>query len=249
MKTTILDARTVAIVKPLETTKRNGANGEFESKTILLRIAVDRDYKTTRTENGKTISEYPTDFWLAKATGAVAQAIADNCAQFKDDGKLVSRHLLLNGSFEGYQSTRKQKINAQPQVNINGQIYQLNLDLDVDVPTNNTIFVIDSFRFLDKKPGQPQANTGTTTATVASVMPVSTVQTMIQNQATPAPAQPVTQVMQQQPASAPQQAQPVEVVANQGQPVMQVAPPAGAGITIAPMVGDGFVATGKVAPF
>ena len=247
MKTTILDARTVAIVKPLETTKRNGANGEFESKTILLRIAVDRDYKTTRTENGKTISEYPTDFWLAKATGAVAQAIADNCAQFKDDGKLVSRHLLLNGSFEGYQSTRKQKVNAQPQININGQVYQLNLNLDVDMPTNNTIFVIDSFRFLDKKPGQPQANTGTTTATVASVMPVGTVQTMIQNQAAPAPAQPVTQVMQQPMQQ--QQAQPVEVVANQGQPVMQVAPPAGAGITIAPTVGDGFVATGKVAPF
>ena len=48
MKTSILNARTVSIVRDLRVEKRQGANGEFESKDILFRIAVDRDYKVTR---------------------------------------------------------------------------------------------------------------------------------------------------------------------------------------------------------
>lgn len=186
MKSTILEARTVTVVRELKVEKRTGVNGEFESKDILIRIAVDRDYKVTRTENGKTISEYPTDFWLAKATGNLADVINNYCTATKEDGKLVSRHLLLSGSFENYTNTRKIKTN--PQVEINGVMYQL--DLEVEAPSNNTIFVIDSIKFLDKNPEAVQAQTANTvtTATITPVTPVPVAQ--------PAPVQQAVQVVQ-----------------------------------------------------
>ena len=220
MKSTILDARTVTIVRDLKVEKRQGVNGEFESKDILVRIAVDRDYKIRRTENGKTIEEVPTDFWLAKFTGAVAQVFADHCTSTKEDGKLVSRHLLLNGNFENYTNTRKVKV--APQVNINGQIYQL--DLEVDVPNNNnTIFVVDSMKFLDKNPEASTTQTGTT-VTTASITPIS-----------PAPvATPVAPVAQAPVQVAPQPvAQPVDLSASMNPPVVDPA----------------FVQTGETAPF
>jgi hypothetical protein len=178
MKSTILEARTVTVVRELKVEKRTGVNGEFESKDILIRIAVDRDYKVTRTENGKTISEYPTDFWLAKATGPLADVINNYCTATKEDGKLVSRHLLLSGSFENYTNTRKVKV--QPQVEINGVMYQL--DLETEVPSNNTIFVIDAIKFLDRNPEAMQAQTANTvtTATVTPVTPVPVAQPVAQ---------------------------------------------------------------------
>lgn len=250
MKTSILNARTVAIVRDLRVEKRQGANGEFESKDILFRIAVDRDYKVTRQENGKTISERPTDFWLAKATGNVAQIFADHCSATKEDGKLISRHLLLSGNFENYQNTRNVKAKVQPQVNINGQIYQLDLEVEVPVENNsNTIFIVDSIEFLDSNPANRTASGGNAGATVSSAV------------ATPVTASPVPVV---QPAQAPvQQAQPVQPVQQVVQPVaqpaqpIQVAPqtvvqPAQAQTPImnppvAPIVGAGF--DGQTAPF
>jgi hypothetical protein len=231
MKSTILDARTVAIVRDLKVEKRQGANGEFESKDILVRIAVDRDYKVTRTENGKTISEYPTDFWLAKLTGNVAQVFADHCTATKEDGKLVSRHLLLSGNFENYTNTRKVKV--APQVNINGALYQL--DLEVEVPNNsNTIFVVDSLKFLDRNPENVQANNGSTVVTTASITPVGVAQ--------PAPA--VASV-------APVATAPVAPVAPQAVAVAPVATQAVdfAGAMNAPVVDPNFVPAGQTAPF
>ena len=237
MKTTVLDARTVAIVRDLKVEQRTGANGTFESKDILFRIAVDRDYKVTRQENGKTISEYPTDFWLAKATGATAQAIADYCTATKEDGKLISRHLLLNGNFETYQKARKVKV--QPQVNINGQLYQL--DLEVDVPDTNTIFVIDSFKFLDRNPENVQsANTGNS-VTMASLTPISPV--------------PATQTPQPVQASAPVNTAPAVAVApvQVAQPVATVAVAQPAQTDVVginpPVVDPNFVPAGETAPF
>ena len=244
MKTSILNARTVAIVRDLRVEKRQGANGEFESKDILFRIAVDRDYKVTRQENGKTISERPTDFWLAKATGNVAQIFADHCSATKEDGKLISRHLLLSGNFENYQNTRNVKAKVQPQVNINGQIYQLDLEVEVPVENNsNTIFIVDSIEFLDSNPANRTPSGSNAGATVSSAV------------ATPVTASPVPVA---HPAQAPvQQAQPVQQVAQPvaqpAQPV-QVAPqtvvqPAQAQTPIMnpPVVGAGF--DGQTAPF
>ena len=245
MKTSILNARTVAIVRDLRVEKRQGANGEFESKDILFRIAVDRDYKVTRQENGKTISERPTDFWLAKATGNVAQIFADHCSATKEDGKLISRHLLLSGNFENYQNTRNVKAKVQPQVNINGQTYQLDLEVEVPVENNNnTIFIVDSIEFLDSNPANRISSGGNASATVSSAV------------ATPVTASPV-------PVAQPAQA-PVQQVAKPAQPVQQVAQPVTQPAQVAPqavaqpvqtqapimnppVVGAGF--DGQTAPF
>lgn len=225
MKTCLLDARTVAIVRDLRVEKRQGVNGEFESKDILVRIAVDRDYKVTRTENGKTISEYPTDFWLAKFTGNVAQIFADHCANTKEDGKLVSRHLLLNGNFESYKGVRK----VTKQININNQLYNVEFDVEVD----NTIFIVDSMKFLDKN---PSSSSQTNTSGVVTVTPVDSAQVAT-------PVTPVTPVAPVAPAT-----QPVAVAT---QPV-QVSAPAVADMSVAmnpPVVDPNFVPAGTTAPF
>ena len=219
MKSCILDARTVAVVRDLKVEKRQGANGEFESKDILVRIAVDRDYKVTRTENGKTISEYPTDFWLAKFTGSVAQAFADHCTAVKEDGKLVSRHLLLNGNFENYTNTRQVK----KQVNINGQLYEVEFEVENN---SNTIFVVDSMKFLDKNPANNTQNNGG----VVSVTPIAT---------------PVAPVAQPAPQPVAQVAQPAPVV------VQTVAQPVATPVVVVetPTVDPNFVQSGDTAPF
>ena len=241
MKTSILNARTVAIVRDLRVEKRQGANGEFESKDILFRIAVDRDYKVTRQENGKTISERPTDFWLAKATGNVAQIFADHCSATKEDGKLISRHLLLSGNFENYQNTRNVKAKVQPQVNIGGQIYQLDLEVEVPVDyNNNTIFIVDSIEFLDSNPANrtTTANTGATVSSAVATPVTATPATVAQ------PVQAPVQTAPAQTASAPvAQAQPVQVAPQAvAQPVQAQAP-----IMNPPVVGAGF--DGQTAPF
>lgn len=227
MKTCLLDARTVAIVRDLRVEKRQGVNGEFESKDILVRIAVDRDYKVTRTENGKTISEYPTDFWLAKFTGNVAQIFADHCAGTKEDGKLVSRHLLLNGNFESYKGVRK----VTKQINVNGQLYNVEFDVEVD----NTIFIVDSMKFLDKN---PSSTTQANTSGVVTVTPVASAQV----------ATPVAPVAPTAPVAPVAPAQPVAVAS---QPV-QVSAPVAVDMSVAmnpPVVDPNFVPAGTTAPF
>lgn len=238
MKSCILDARTVAIVKDLTVEQRQGANGAFESKEILFRIAVDRDYKVTRQENGKTIQEYPTDFWLAKATGPVAQSFADHCTAKKEDGKLVSRHLLLIGNFETYQKSRNVKETVQ--VNINGMLYNVNVDLNV--PDTNTIFIVDGIKFLDR-PQTTQANNATVaTATAAPAMPVA------QTPATPAMPAAQTPVVQAPvapaptPVAQPTQTEPVtNAVTQVAQDMSQAMNP--------PVVDPNFTAVGQTAPF
>jgi hypothetical protein len=229
MKSTILDARTVSVVRDLRVEKRQGVNGEFESKDILVRIAVDRDYKVRRVENGKTIEEYPTDFWLAKFTGAVAQVFADHCTGTKEDGKLQSRHLLLSGNFENYTNTRK----VTKQVNIGGQLYEVEFEVDNN---QNTIFVVDSMKFLDKNPANAttQNNGG-----VVSVTPVAMAQPVAPaTPVAPAPvAQPATPVAMAQPVAV---AQPVQV-ATQAVDMSQAMNP--------PVVDPNFVPAGQTAPF
>ena len=228
MKSTILDARTVSVVRDLRVEKRQGVNGEFESKDILVRIAVDRDYKVRRVENGKTIEEYPTDFWLAKFTGAVAQVFADHCTGTKEDGKLQSRHLLLSGNFENYTNTRK----VTKQVNIGGQLYEVEFEVDNN---QNTIFVVDSMKFLDKNPANAttQNNGG-----VVSVTPVAMAQSVTPaTPVAPAPVTPDTPVAMAQPVAV---AQPVQV-ATQAVDMSQAMNP--------PVVDPNFVPAGQTAPF
>lgn len=253
MQSTTFDVRTVAIVRDLQVEQRTGANGTFESKSILFRIAVDRPYKVTRQENGKTISESPTDFWLAKATGNTAQAIHDYCTAKKEDGKLVSRHLLLSGNFENYDSPRKVK--AILPVNINGVMY--NVEGEVDVPNNKaTIFIVSEMKFLDSNP----VNRGTSTAATATAQAVATPVGRAGQ-----PAQTVGQPVQAT-ATAQQNPQPVQAAPQTVQSVNPQATSAGtvqgttataqataqqtmAGAMNVPTVGDGFIPEGQTAPF
>ena len=226
MNSSILRARTVAIVRDFRVEKRQGANGEFESKDILFRIAVDRDYQVSVTENGITGKKRPTDFWLAKCTGDVAERFNKYCTAKDEQGKLISRHLLLGGNFEQYQKPRK--IHATPQVNMNGQLVQL--EFDMEVPDTSTIFIVNDIEFLDgKKNAEAPANT-TPTATIASMTPVATA---------PVAQAPV--------ATAPvQTAQPVQVAVA---PVTQAQSVDMSGAMNPPVVGAEFTPDGQTAPF
>ena len=274
MYSTLLDARTVAIVRDLKVEQRNGANGTFESKSILFRIAVDRSYKVTRQENGKTISEYPTDFWLARATGNTAQLINDYCTAKKEDGKLVSRRLLLSGNFENYDSPKT--VHGVLPVVING--VQYNVEGDVPVQYNKeTIFVVNEMKFLDSQ--KKNEGTGATQATATPVgvaTPVGNVAPQgvgVMQAGSATPAQPVQGVVAPQSAQ-PVQGVPVQPVQNASvaqAPVQQVqasaqpvqggtvqSAPANGGVENAmnqptipevPTVGPGFVPTSQNTPF
>lgn len=244
MNNSILRARTVTIVKDFKVEKRQGANGEFESKEILFRIAVDRDYQISVTENGITGKKRPTDFWLAKCTGEVAERFNKFCTAKDEQGKLISRHLLLGGNFEQYQKPRIVK--AELQANINGQLY--NVVGDVSVPDTCTIFIVNDIEFLDGKRDTAPANT-TTTPTAASVTPVGTVPqgTAPVQSATPVQATtPVTQAPVQtapvvQPVATTPVAQPVQVAPVTQAPVADAMNP--------PVVDSEFTPDGQTAPF
>ena len=236
MNSSILRARTVAIVRDFKVEKRQGANGEFESKDILFRIAVDRDYQVSVTENGITGKKRPTDFWLAKCTGEVAERFNKFCTAKDEQGKLVSRHLLLGGNFEQYQKPRK--IHATPQVNMNGQLVQL--EFDMEVPDTSTIFIVNDIEFLDGKKDTTPANT-TPTATIASMTPVGTAPAQ-------APVQGATPVQTTAPAQAPVQTAPVaQPVATA--PVAQAPVADMSNAMNPPVVGAEFTPDGQTAPF
>ena len=242
MNSTILRARTVAIVREFKAEKRQGANGEFESKDILFRIAVDRDYQVSVTENGITGKKRPTDFWLAKCTGEVAERFNKFCTAKDEQGKLVSRHLLLGGNFEQYQKPRK--IHATPQVNMNGQLVQL--EFDMEVPDTSTIFIVNDIEFLDGKKDTTPANT-TPTATIASMTPVGTapVQGATSVQATAPVAQaPVQTASVAQPVATAPVAQPVQVAPVTQAPVADMS-----NAMNPPVVGAEFTPDGQTAPF
>ena len=232
MNNSILRARTVAIVRDFKVEKRQGANGEFESKDILFRIAVDRDYQVSVTENGITGKKRPTDFWLAKCTGEVAERFNKFCTAKDEQGKLISRHLLLGGNFEQYQKPRK--IHATPQVSMNGQLVQL--EFDMEVPDTSTIFIVNDIEFLDGKKDSASTNTNNTaTATIASVTPVAPASTNTNNTAqAQSTATPVTV----QPATTPAQSTPVVTT-----PVTETNPP------VPPVVDASFTPDGQTAPF
>lgn len=240
MNSSILRARTVAIVREFKVEKRQGANGEFESKDILFRIAVDRDYQVSVTENGITGKKRPTDFWLAKCTGEVAERFNKFCTAKDEQGKLVSRHLLLGGNFEQYQKPRK--IHATPQVNMNGQLVQL--EFDMEVPDTSTIFIVNDIEFLDGKKDTTPANT-TPTATIASMTPVGTASAQAPVQgAAPVAQAPVQTAPVAQPVATAPVAQPVQVAPVTQAPVADMS-----NAMNPPVVGAEFTPDGQTAPF
>ena len=143
----IINVRTVAIVRPFRVVKKQGTNGVYDAKDILVRVAVNRGYKSTNPKTGQM--ERPTDFWLVKFTGATAEAFNKYCNFTKPDGSHYSRHLLLAGNFENYEKERIMETTQN--VNFGGVYYPVSFSVPV---TNNrdTIFIVDDMEFLDANP-------------------------------------------------------------------------------------------------
>lgn len=143
-------ARTASIVKEYTNETRQGRNGQFQSKQIMFSMACDRKYRTTSVVDGQQTQDNPTDFWLVKFVGGAADAMQKYATGKKADGKLVSRFLYMEGTFETYRSTKPVK-GVMKGVNLgNGQLYDIPgmLTPDGDGLTQ-TIFVVDYFKFLD----------------------------------------------------------------------------------------------------
>lgn len=228
-------------IKDLVVEKRQGPNGEFDAKSILFRIATDRNYTRTVTRDGQQVEERPTDFILCRANGATAQVIADNCmAVDPATGKQISRHLALYGHIEVYTQDRTFKIENLP-LNISN-VGTINVSFDTTQKVDGHIFIVDEIEFLDPKP-QPKVQAGNVTVSnvQATVQTAPVAQTTVQPTAQTAP---VTQPVTTQPQTAPVQQAVVQPVQAQAQPVAQNAV---AGVMNPPVVPEGY--TGESAPF
>ena len=200
------NARTVW-VGDLKTESKVGADGQpYISKQILFRVASNRDYTVNKVVNGVTVKERPSDFIFCKATGSIAQAIADYASAKDATGKLVSRHLSLHGSLETYTTYKDMQINA----NVGGQVQAIQFKAEVE----QTIFIVKELDFLDSS-SKATVATPVTGGAVATTQPaltatpvtttVTATQPAVQPQVTQATAQPVVQTqVVTQPAVQPQ---------------------------------------------
>lgn len=231
-------------VKELQTEKRQGPNGEFDAKSILFRVASNRNYTRTVTKDGQQVEERPTDFILCRANGSTAQVIADNCSAVDANGKLISRHLNIYGHIETYVTDRTFKVENLPLSIAN--VGTVNVSFDTTQKVDGHIFIVDEIEFLDPKP-QPKVQAGG--VTVSNVQ-VSTGQV----QATTAPVAQAPQATAQTTQAPVQNAQPVQtaqpVAQATAQPVQATTPQPQAMVAGAmnpPVVPEGY--TGDGAPF
>ena len=180
-------ARTVW-VKDLQVEKRQGQNGEYDSKTILFNVATDRNYKIDEPQpDGSTKKVNPTDFYLCRAKGEVAQRIADFCSAKNGEGKTISRRLNLYGHMETYKHPRTFSPTAN--VQLGAEVYPVTITHEEML--DGVVFIVEEFEFLDSNPAN-RNNNGTTTT------PVATIGTPVQGQTVApqvvtTPAQPVVQ--------------------------------------------------------
>lgn len=140
--------RTARILKDYESVTKTGRNGEWESKSIMFSLAVDRDYKQM---NNKGELERHTDFIPVRATGPIAETFNKYCNDRNEDGKLVSRLIQVSGHIEQYDKERTERIE------LNGAQYDVTFN-----ENNKTIFVAEKIKFLDasKKKTDGQSSTG-----------------------------------------------------------------------------------------
>lgn len=210
------NARTVW-VGDLKTESKVGADGQpYISKQILFRVASNRDYTVNKVVNGVTVKERPSDFIFCKATGSIAQAIADYASAKDATGKLVSRHLSLHGSLETYTTYKDMQINA----NVGGQVQAIQFKAEVE----QTIFIVKELDFLDSS-SKATVATPVTGGAVATTQPIiSANQTVTQSQVVTQPVQSqiITQPVQSQIVTQPVQTQvPVTEVPVTQVPVTQ----------------------------
>jgi hypothetical protein len=173
-------------VKDLVVEKRQGQNGEFESKTILLNVATDRNYKVDQKQpDGSVKKVVPTDFYLCRAKGDVAQRIADFCSAKNAEGKTISRRLNLFGHMETYKKGQTFSPTANMQFP-DGNVYPVTITHEEQI--DGTVFIIEEFEFLDSNPANKD-NNAVKTAPVATIGAPVQGQTPVQNVA---PAQTAT---------------------------------------------------------
>ena len=204
------NARTVW-VGDLKTESKVGADGQpYISKQILFRVASNRDYTVNKVVNGVTVKERPSDFIFCKATGSIAQAIADYASAKDAAGKLVSRHLSLHGSLETYTTYKDMQINA----NVGGQVQAIQFKAEME----QTIFIVKELDFLD-------SSSKATIATPVTGGAVATAQPIISANQTVTQSQIITQPVQSQIVPQPVQSQvPVTEVPQQVQSQVPVTP-------------------------
>lgn len=123
-------------------------------KSIGFTVATKRNYSTSKTINGVTIKERPSDFIYCKAKGKTAEIIANNCSSKTADGKIVSRFLSITGIIEIYTSRRKMQITPV--------IDDVQRNIKINVQQPNAILLVQEVEFLDSK---PKENDGSVTAT------------------------------------------------------------------------------------
>ena len=170
-------------VKDLVTTKAQGQNGEFDSKTILFKVATRRNYTRTVMKDGQQVKETPTDFFLCRASGALAQVIADHCSAVDAEGKHISRHLYLLGHVEGFQQDRTVKIENLPLEIEN--IGEVDVTFDTSVKQDSYIVIVNELEFLDSKK-EPSVKSANGVSVSGVKVTVSKSNTTTQTQATKA---------------------------------------------------------------
>ena len=207
MQRFIADGNVVRITRGLQTF--TGNNGQ-QIPQLFFTLAIKRNYQAGQGDN----RDYPTDFMHCKVTGRNAEIFNQYCSQVDQTGKLISRHLMVEGEITQYKTTRKVDVPAL-QVNLGGQLYNIQPD-PVEIPDTGYTLEIDRISFLDYKNGNV-TNSGTTAQAqaTAQVTPVNA-QTV---QVAPVNAQPVAQPVVTAPVAQP-------VVQAVSQPVVAEAQPA-----------------------
>jgi len=163
-----MNARTVKVYDIQNMTGKNNATGEdYNRKSILFRVATRRDYLVNKKDaagnvimkDGKPEREYPSDFILCKATGDLADVIANNCKFVDTSGKDISRHLALEGHIETF--TKNRDLEYEKEVQIEGKDYTITFTKSIT--EDAMIFVVTNVNFLDPKPttASPTKVTGT----------------------------------------------------------------------------------------
>lgn len=228
MQRFICDGNVVRITRGLQTF--TGNNGQ-QVPQLFFTIAVKRNYQSGQGDN----RDYPTDYMHCKVTGRNAEIFNQYCSQVDANGKLVSRHLMLEGEITKYKTTRKVEVPAF-QVSLGGQLYNIQPD-PVEIPDEGTTLEVDRISFLDYKNGNAQ-NGQVAQPVAGTIMPVATpvansvapVATVPQPVVAPAPV-----VQTAQPQVAAPVAQPTAQVAQPVQPVAQPVAPAPVAQTVQPV--------------
>lgn len=128
----------VAKIQDLKVTKNDDGT---EVKSITFTVASKRNYSVNKTVNGQIVSERPTDFLFCKSYGKLAETINEYCNMKDENGKLISRHIQINGELRTYRKDEKRYTT----INLNGE----EKDLCFTVPIEHTMLLVTELEFLD----------------------------------------------------------------------------------------------------